>query len=118
MLIARARHNAELVGNLVAAIDITKGNPWTGKIERDEADNITEDWILGYKDGEVYYQWATIQIVGYDIPLRTGRHSGQARDDAGRHRDNLLGNALDLVDDIELVMMDREFDSEGRERRL
>jgi len=26
MLIARARHNAELVGNLVAAIDITKGN--------------------------------------------------------------------------------------------
>lgn len=27
--------------------------------------------------------------------------------------DSLLENALDLVDDIELVMMDREFDSEG-----
>jgi len=113
MLIARARHNAELVGNLVAAIDITKGNPWTGKIERDEADNITEDWILGYKDGEVYYQWATIQIVGYDIPLVLDAipvKRGMTRADIV---DNLLGNALDLVDDIELVMMDREFDSEG-----
>jgi len=113
MLIARARHNAELVGNLVAAIDITKGNPWTGKIERDGADNITEDWILGYKDGEVYYQWATIQIVGYDIPLVLDAipvKRGMTRADIV---DNLLGNALDLVDDIELVMMDREFDSEG-----
>jgi len=27
--------------------------------------------------------------------------------------DSLLENALKLVDDIELVMMDREFDSQG-----
>lgn len=113
MLIARARHNAELVGNLVAAIDITKGNPWMGKIERDEDDNITEDWILGYKDGEVYYQWATIQIVGFDIPLVLDAipvKRGMKRADIVN---NLLENALNLVDDIELVMMDREFDSEG-----
>jgi len=115
MLIARARHNAELVGKLWAAIDITKGNPWTGKIERDEDDNITEDWILGYKDGEVYYQWATIQIVGYDIPLVLDAipvKRGMKRADIV---DSLLENALDLVDDIELVMMDREFDSAGVE---
>ncbi|AGB39036.1 transposase [Natronococcus occultus] len=113
MLIARARHNAELVGKLWAAIDITKGNPWTGKIERDGDNNITEDWILGYKDGEVYYQWATIQIVGYDIPLVLDAvpvKRGMKRADIV---DRLLENALDLVDDIELVMMDREFDSEG-----
>ncbi|WP_117595679.1 transposase [Haloprofundus halophilus] len=113
MLIAHARHNAELVGKLVAAIDITKGNPWTGKIERDEDGNITEDWILGYKDGEVYYQWATIQIVGYDIPLVLDAvpvKRGTARADIV---DNLLENALDLVGNIELVMMDRGFDSEG-----
>ncbi|WP_321112594.1 transposase [Halorussus salinisoli] len=97
----------------MAAIDITKGNPWTGKIERDEDDNITENWILGYKDGEVYYQWATIQIVGYDIPLVLDAipvKRGMKRADIV---DSLLENALDLVDDIELVMMDREFDSKG-----
>jgi IS4 transposase len=113
MLVARARYNAELVGNLVAAIDVTKGNPWTGKIERDEDNNITEDWILGYKDGEVYYQWATIQVVGYDIPLVLDAmpvKRGMKRADIV---DCLLENALELVDDIELVMMDREFDSEG-----
>jgi IS4 transposase len=113
MLIARARHNAELVGKLWAAIDITKGNPWTGKIKRDEDDNIAEDWILGYEDGEVYYQWATIQIVGYDIPLVLDAipvKRGMKRADIV---DSLLENALDLVDDIELVMMDREFDSAG-----
>ncbi|ELZ97382.1 putative transposase (ISH7) [Haloferax mediterranei ATCC 33500] len=113
MLIARARHNAELVGKLVAAIDITKGNPWAGKIERDGGNNITEDWILGYKDGEVYYQWATIQIVGYDIPLVLDAipvKRGMKRADIV---DSLLENALNLVDDIELVMMDREFDNDG-----
>lgn len=35
-LIARARHNSELVGSLWAAIDITKGNPFTGDREGHE----------------------------------------------------------------------------------
>jgi len=75
--------------------------------------NTAEKWILGYKDGEVYYHWASIQIVGYDIPLVLDTmpvKRGMKRADIV---DSLLGNALDLVDDIELVMMDREFDSEG-----
>jgi len=61
----------------------------------------------------VYYQWATIQIIGYDIPLVLDAipvKRGMKRADIV---DSLLENALDLVDDIELVMMDREFDSEG-----
>jgi IS4 transposase len=38
----------ELVGKLKVAIDITKGHPWTGEIERnDDGDNV-EPWILGY----------------------------------------------------------------------
>ncbi|WP_140408925.1 transposase [Natronolimnobius baerhuensis] len=113
MLISRARHNSELVGKLWAAIDITKGNPWTGKVKRDEDNNISEDWILGYKDGEVYYQWATIQIIGYDIPLVLDAVPVKRGMERADIVDSLLENALDLVDDIELVMMDREFDSAG-----
>lgn len=106
MLIARARHNSELSGKLTAAIDITKGNPFTG--DRDGH----KDVILGYKGGEYHYQWATIQIVGHDIPLVLDAvpvTRGFSRDAIV---DELLENALDLVGDIELVMMDREFDSD------
>lgn len=68
-LIKQARRNSELVGKLWAAIDITKGYPWLGDIERDEEGDITEDYLLGYKDGNLYHQWASIQIVSHDIPL-------------------------------------------------
>jgi len=112
-LIKRARRDSELVGKLSAAIDITKGNPWTGKIERDADDNITEDWILGYSDSRYYYQWATIQIVGLDIPLVLDAIPVKRGMRRAEIVDSLLENALKLVDDIELVMMDREFDSQG-----
>jgi IS4 transposase len=111
-LIARARHNSELVGKLTVAIDITKGAPWTGESERDDDGNLTEPWILGYKGGEKHFQWATIQVVGHDIPLVLDAvpvHRGFSRADIV---DELLGNALDLVGGIDLVMMDREFDSD------
>lgn len=111
-LIARARHNSELVGSLTAAIDITKGNPFTGEAGRNEDGRLTDEWILGYKDGEVYYQWATIQIVGLDIPLVLDAvpvHRGMSRDAIV---DELLDSATGLVDDLDLVMMDREFDTD------
>ena len=63
MLIARARQNGELDGPVFAAIDVTKGFPFTG----DVADH--EDDILGYKDSKEYYQWAMLKIVGMDVPL-------------------------------------------------
>jgi putative transposase len=50
MLIARARQHGELTGKLWAAIDVTKGFPFTGDVED------YEDDILGYKDGNDYYQ--------------------------------------------------------------
>ena len=115
MLVARARHNGELQGKLSSAIDITKGNPWTGEIEWTDDDHPEDDYILGYKDKETksidyHFQWATIQIVGLDVPLVLDAipvRRGMPRDEIV---DELLGGALDIVPDLDLVMMDREFD--------
>jgi putative transposase len=63
MLITRARQNGELDGPVFAAIDVTKGFPFTGDVDE------YEDDILGYKDGTDYYQWAVLKIVGRDVPL-------------------------------------------------
>lgn len=63
MLIARARQNGEVDGPAFAAIDVTKGFPFTGDAEGHEDD------ILGYKDGKEYYQWAVLKIVGRDVPF-------------------------------------------------
>lgn len=107
MLIARARHNSELVGKLWAAIDVTKGFEFTGDLDG------YEDEILGYSDGKPYYQWAVIKLVGFDIPLvldAIPRVRGQSKDEIV---DELLTHATDMVDDLDLVMMDREFDSAG-----
>jgi IS4 transposase len=117
MLVARARHNGELQGKLSSAIDITKGNPWTGEIEWTDDDHPEDDYILGYKDKETqeidyHFQWATIQIVGLDVPLVLDAipvHRGMPRDEIV---DELLGGALGIVPDLDLVMMDREFDGD------
>ena len=104
MLIARARQNGELDGSVFAAIDVTKGFPFTGDVEDHEDD------ILGYKDGNEYYQWAVLKIVGMDVPLvldAIPRVRGQSKDEIV---EELLSEATEMVD-IDLVMMDREFDS-------
>jgi putative transposase len=104
MLIARARQHGELTGKLWAAIDVTKGFPFTGKIGDHEAD------ILGYKDGKEYYQWAVLKIVGMNVPLvldAIPRVRGQSKDEIV---EELLEHTAEMVD-IDLVMMDREFDS-------
>ena len=112
-LVARARHNSELVGNLTVAIDITKGHPWTGDVDRAEDGQNEEEYILGYKGGELHYQWASIQVVGYDIPLVLDVMPVKRGDSRAELVDELLGNAKEIVGGIDLVMMDREFDSEG-----
>jgi len=117
-LIREARREGELVGKLEVAIDQTKGHPWTGEIERDENGNNIEDYILGYKNDnderiQHYFQWASVQIVGLDIPLVLDAvpvHRGYARGDIV---DDLLETATDMVDDIERVYMDADFDSEA-----
>jgi putative transposase len=106
MLIARARQNGELDGSVMAAIDVTKGFPFTGDVEDHEDD------ILGYKNGSDYYQWAVLKIVGMDVPLvldAIPRVRGQSKDEIV---EKLLSQATEMVD-IDLVMMDREFDSES-----
>jgi putative transposase len=106
MLIARARQHGELTGKLWAAIDVTKGVPFTGDVEGHEDD------ILGYKDGNHYYQWAVLKIVGLDVPLvldAIPRKRGQSKDEIV---EKLLEQPTDMVD-LDLVMMDREFDAEG-----
>ncbi|EMA52083.1 transposase IS4 family protein [Halococcus thailandensis JCM 13552] len=106
MLIARARQHGELTGKLWAAIDVTKGFPFTGDPEGHEDD------ILGYRDKNEYYQWAVLKIVGRDVPLvldAIPRVRGQSKDEIV---EKLLTRATDMVD-IDLVMMDREFDSES-----
>ncbi|WP_273838232.1 transposase [Halococcus sp. PRR34] len=105
MIIARARQHGELTGKLWAAIDVTKGFPFTGGVEDHEDD------ILGYKDGSDYYQWAVLKIVGMDVPLvldAIPRERGQSKDEIV---EKLLTHATEMVD-IDLVMMDREFDSD------
>ncbi len=106
MLIARARQNGELDGPVMAAVDVTKGFPFTGGGEGHEDD------ILGYKDGNDYYQWAVLKIVGRDVPLvldAIPRVRGQSKDGIVNE---LLSQASEMVD-IDLVMIDREFDSDA-----
>lgn len=105
MLIARARQNGELDGPVMSAIDVTKDFPFTGDLEGHEDD------ILGYKDGNNYYQWAVLKIVGMDVPLvldAIPRVRGQSKDEIV---EKLLSETTEIVD-IDLVMMDREFDSD------
>lgn len=110
-LIARARHNNELDRKVTVAIDITKSKPFTGDREG------YEDVILGYKndpyeDVKHYYQWATIQVVGFDVPLILDAIPIR-KGESPRHEivDELLSNAVEMVPNIHLVMMDREFDA-------
>ena len=115
-LIQEARSNSELVGSIKVAIDQTKGNPWTGEIDRNSDGSNAEEWILGYSSDndtrtQYYFQWATTQVVKLDIllvldalPVKRGMTKGDITDE-------LLDTATDLLDDIELVMMDGGFDS-------
>lgn len=115
-LIAEARREGELVGKMTVAIDETKGHPWTGEIERDEDGNNVEEWRLGYKNDndtrtQYYYKWASVQVVGFDIPLVLDAlpvHRGKTK---GEIVDELMESATELLDDIELVLMDAGFDS-------
>jgi len=118
-LTERARRDSELVDGVLTSIDITKSNPYSTKkkIESDADGNVTNEWLLGYKNDdkettEFYFQWASIQVVGLDIPLVLDAipvHRGMKRTTIV---DRLLESATDLVD-VELVMMDREFAHDG-----
>jgi IS4 transposase len=123
-LIERARRDSELVNGVIASIDITKSNPYreNTELEFDEDGKLSNKWLLGYKENsetdddeslpDIYFQWASIQVVGLDIPLVLDAipvHRGLSR---AAIVDQLLNSATDLLD-IEMLMMDREFAHDG-----
>jgi len=94
-LIERARRDGELVGKLWAAIDVTKGSPFTGEMDTDDEGTVIEPDILGHRDGNYYHQWASIQIIGHDIPLvldALPKKRGMTKDEIV---DELLGHATE-----------------------
>jgi IS4 transposase len=117
-IIAEARRKGELIGKMTLAIDGTKGHPWTGEIERDEDGNNIEPWRLGYKNdndtrAQYYYQWAAIQVVGFDIPIVLDALPVKRGMTKGEIVNDLLSSAKELLDDVEVVLMDAGFDSEA-----
>jgi putative transposase len=117
-LIKEARREGELVGKMKVAIDQTKGHPWTGEVERNADGSNAEDWILGYKNDndtrtQYYFQWATIQVVGLDVPLILDAIPVKRGMTKGEIVDELIATANELLHDPEIVMMDAGFDSEA-----
>jgi IS4 transposase len=115
-LIQEARRKGELVGKMKVAIDQTKGHPWTGEVERDADGNNLEPWILGYKNDndtrpQQYFQWATVQVVGLDVPLILDAIPVKRGMTKGAIVDELMATANELLHDPEMVMMDAGFDS-------
>lgn len=120
-LIEKAQRDGELTDGVLVSIDITKSNPYRESTELEFDENgLANKWLLGYKDRDddpdalpdVYFQWASIQVVGLDIPLVLDAlpvHRGLPRTEIV---DRLLDTATDMVD-IEAVLMDREFAHDG-----
>lgn len=116
-LIERARRDSELVGDVLTSIDITKSNPYRENtaLEFDE-NGLANQWLLGYKDDDddpddlpdLHFQWASIQVVGLDIPLVLDALPVPRGMPRAAIVDELLETATDMLD-IEMVMMDREF---------
>ncbi|WP_458210703.1 transposase [Haladaptatus sp. NG-SE-30] len=89
----------------IVAIDTTEDNPFTG----DRTGH--EEEIIGTKDGEYAYQWATIQLVGNAVPIVLDARPVRKGDTRLEIVRDLLDSAQEhvLVDN---VLMDREFDSQ------
>jgi len=107
-VIARARQKGKLTGKQTTAIDITEGKPFWGTRGTEEL----KTQILGTKENnqEVAYQYATIQVVGNDMPVVLD--SVPVVKGMARHEivERLLEQATEIVD-IDLVLMDREFEN-------
>jgi hypothetical protein len=89
------------------AIDTTEEDPFTGDREGHEAE------IIGTKEDsdEYAYQWATIQVVGKHPPVMLDALPVLKGVGPTEYVPELLDMAQDLIN-IDLVLMDREFDSQ------
>lgn len=110
-LIERAQRKSKLQKGVTVGIDTTKGRRhFVGEIERDEDGNNVEPWILGYKDEGDYFQYATVQIVGDDVPIVLDVLPVKRGMTRARIVDELLKEAKHLIR-IDEVQMDREFEN-------
>lgn len=89
------------------AIDTTEADPFTG--DRDGH----EDEIIRTKEDsdENAYQWATVQIVGDHPPVVLDALPVVKGEGPTEYVPELLDSAQELIN-IDLVLMDREFDSQ------
>jgi putative transposase len=91
---------------VTVAIDTTEGSPFLGDREGLERNIIgTKEPSDGYA-----YQWATTQVVDHDCPLVLDAVPVQLGDSVDDLVEMLLSSATDHVS-IDLVVMDKEFDS-------
>jgi len=105
-VIARAHQTGKLIGKQTTAIDITEGKKFWGERGTEEL----ETEIIGTKEKnrEVAYQYATIQIVGNDLPIVLDAVPVLKGMSRAEIVDELLAHASEMVH-IDLVLMDREF---------
>lgn len=113
-LVKQAKAKDKMGRKQMAAIDFTKGNPWSGHVERDSSGQNQEPWILGYKgDDGPFFQWAVIKLVGHDVPLILDTVPVVRSRTRADIVDDLLDGATEIVPGLDLVMMDREFAPDG-----
>ena len=105
-VIARAKQQGLLTGKQTTAIDITVGKKFWGKRDTEEL----QTQIIGTKEEnrEVAYQYATIQLVGTDLPIVLDAVPVVKGMSRGEIVAELLSHTTEMVN-IDLVLMDREF---------
>jgi IS4 transposase len=106
-LLDEAEQTAAFHRAVTVAIDITTDTPFTGDREGYETE------IIGTKENnnEYAYHWATIQIVGEDLPLILDARPVRKGESRTEIVMELLDSAQEMVS-IDLVLMDREFDGQ------
>ena len=110
-LIEKAQRKSKLNRGVTVGIDTTKERrEFVGDIERDEDGKNLERWIMGYKDEGTYFQYATVQIVGDDVPIVLDEIPVPRGMKRYEIVDTLLSEAKHLIN-IDEVQTDREFDN-------
>lgn len=106
-IVEAAKSTGRFDRSVTVAVDITTSRPFTG-------DSEAADGLIGTKEAtdEYAYHSATIQIVDTDPTLVLDAHPVQPGEEKHTIVERLLDTARKHVA-IELVLLDREFDSEG-----
>jgi putative transposase len=109
-VIARAKQAGDFSEPAITAIDITEGDLFQGERNTKKL----KEQIIGTKENnrEVAYQYATIQVVGNDLPIVLDSIPVTKGMPRAMIVHELLRYSTDMLQ-IDLVLMDREFDGEA-----